>query len=455
MKGTAVKSSRRLSGRRLAAYGLASLGAIALVIAVIVLLFGGAILDGFGKRMIERAYSKTHAGSELRIGTLDYSAGANRLIARSVTLTSAKTSLKIERITLTGVRWAKLLLRTATPDVVFAETDVEATNLDVGLLRSRYGIGCARLRASVPGSDLIAEGFELRALAGDDDFFAARDFRRTRYLLEVPECRVLGLAYGEMLQGKSYRARSAHFSRPSFDALVNRDKPPRPFRERRFAAHGFLASIQKPLQVDSLAVTDGTLRYCERVIAGDAPGVLTIGTVSMSVEGLANRAGTSDAILLQAQGALMDAGVLKMQMTIPVASPDFSLNYSGSLGAMDATLLNAFLDEAVRTRITSGDVQEVTFDIQVTAGQASGSVRAIYKDLKIARLDKETGDQGGLTDRVTSFLANVFKIRNDNAPDATGSMKVGNVDYSRTPHEHFCHFIWCALRSGILDVTCP
>jgi hypothetical protein len=175
----------------------------------------------------------------------------------------------------------------------------------------------------------------------------------------------------------------------------------------------------------------------------------------MSVEGLANRSETSDAILLQAQGALMRAGVLKMQMTIPVASPDFSLHYSGSLAAMDMAPLNAFLVQTVRTRITSGYVQEVTFDIQVTAGQPSGYVRAAYKGLKIARLDKETGNEGGLTNRVSSFLANVFKIRNDNLPDATGSMTMGKVDYSITPGEHFCHFIWCALWSAILDVTCP
>jgi hypothetical protein len=458
MEGTAVKSRRRPSGRRLSAYGVASLASIALAIAVVVLLFGDAILDGLGKRMIERAYGKTHAGSELRIGTLDYSARANRLIARSVTLTSANTSLKVERITLTGVRWAKLLLRKAAPDVAFAETELDAVNLDVGVPRSRYGIGCARLRASVPDSELTSEGFELRTLAGDDDFYAAREFRMTRYLLTIRECRVQGLAYDEMLRRKSYRARSVHFSRPSFEAMVNRDKPRSPPRDRPFAAPDLLSWVRNPLQIDSLAVTDGTVKYCDRVIAGDSPAVLTFGAVSMAVEGLANRSATSDAILIQAQGALMNAGVLKMQMTIPVASPDFSLHYSGSLGAMDMTSLNAFLDRAVRTRIASGYLQDATFDIQVTAGQASGHVRAHYKDLKISRLDKETGHEGGLTNRVTSFLANVFKIRNDNAPDAAGSIKmvkVGKVDYSMTPGEHFCHFIWCALRTGILDVTCP
>jgi glycosyltransferase involved in cell wall biosynthesis len=39
--------------------------------------------------------------------------------------------------------------------------------------RSRYGIVCERLHASVRDSVLIAEGFEARTLAGDDDYFAA------------------------------------------------------------------------------------------------------------------------------------------------------------------------------------------------------------------------------------------------------------------------------------------
>ena len=417
-----------------------------------ILVFGGAILNGYGKGKVERAFAEAHPGYALRIGELDYSVGANRLVAQSVTLSATNTTLKAGRISLTGVRWARLLWGTAALADVLAKASLEATNLDVEFPQAHYGIRCARLRASVPGSELIAEGTELRPLVGDEAFFAAHDFRTPRFHVVVPECRVLGLAYGELLQGKSYRARSVHFSRPSFDALVNRDKPPEPFVKSPLMVHEALAAIRQPLQVDSLSITNGHLRYCERVAVGADPAVLTFGAVSLSVEGIANRGEATAAIQLRAQGDLMNAGTLKVLMTIPITPPDFSLHYSGSLSAMDLTRLDAFLDIAEHTRIKSGSAQEAAFEIDVTAGQARGRVRAIYKDLEIAVLDKQTGTEKGLDNRVASFLANVLKIRNANAPDASGSMKEGEVNYTRRPEDEFLQFAWFALRTGVLDV---
>ena len=446
---------RRLSLRRLSACVGLCLGAIVFAVAVLILMFGGAILNGYGKGKAERAFAAAHPGCALRIGELDYAVGANRLVAQSVTLSATNTTLKVGRITLTGVRWARLLWGTAGLAEVLAKASLEATNLDVEFPQARYGIRCARLRASAPGSELLAEGTELRTLVEDEEFFAAHAFRTTRFHVVVPECRVLGLAYGELLQGKSYRARSVHFSRPSFEALVNRDKPEEPFVKRPLMVHEALAAIRQPLQVDHLSITNGSLRYCERAVAGADPGVLTFGAVSLSVEGIANRGEASTAIRLQAQGNLMDAGTLKVRMSIPTAPPDFSFHYSGSLSAMDLTRLNAFLEIAERTRIKSGSAQEAAFDIDVTAGHARGHVRGMYRDLEIAVLDKQTDTEKGLDNRVASFLANLLKIRSSNAPDALGSMKEGEVNYTRRPEDEFLQFAWFALRSGVLGVISP
>jgi hypothetical protein len=237
--------------------------------------------------------------------------------------------------------------------------------------------------------------------------------------------------------------------------LVNRDKPVEPFVKRPLMVHEALAAIRQPLQVESLSITNGSLRYCERVAAGADPGVLTFGAVSLSVEGIANRGEASTAIRLQAQGDLMDAGTLKVRMSIPATPPDFSFHYSGSLSAMDLTRLNAFLEIAERTRIKSGSAQEAAFDIDVAAGHARGHVRGMYSDLEIAVLDKQTDTEKGLDNRVASFLANLLRIRKLNAPDASGAMKEGEVNYTRRPEDEFLQFAWFALRSGVLDVISP
>ena len=446
-----MKNNRSLSLRKLSVYVGLCLGAVVLAVAVLILLFGSAILNGYGKGKVERAFAEALPGYVLRIGELDYMVVANRLVAQSVTLSGTNSMLEVGRISLTGVRWLRLLWGTAALADVLAKASLDATNLDMEFLQSRNGIRCARLQASVPDSELIAEETELRPLVGDEEIFAADAFRKTRFRVVVPECRVLGLAYGELLQKKSYRARSVHFSRPSFDALVNRDKPAGPFVKSPLMVNEALAAIRQPMQIDSLSITDGHLKYCERVVAGADPGVLTFTAVNMYVEGIANRGEASAAILLQAQGSLMDAGVLKVLMTIPVASSDFSFHYSGSLSAMDLTRLNAFLDLAEQTRIKSGRAQEASFEINVTAGQARGRMRASYSDLNITVLGKQIGSETGSSNRVASFLANVLKIRNSNARDSSGSTKEGEVNYTRRPTDEFLKFSWYALRSGVLD----
>jgi hypothetical protein len=173
----------------------ASLGVLVLAIAAVIFVFGDAILNRYGKEKAERAFAEAQPGSVLRIGELNYLVGANRLIARSVTLSAANTTLKVGPISLTGVRWARLLWGRAALADVLARASLDATDLDVEFPRASYGIRCARLRASAPGSELVAEGTELRPLAGDKAFFAARKYRTTRYHVVVPECRVSGLTF--------------------------------------------------------------------------------------------------------------------------------------------------------------------------------------------------------------------------------------------------------------------
>jgi hypothetical protein len=148
----------------------------------------------------------------------------------------------------------------------------------------------------------------------------------------------------------------------------------------------------------------------------------------------------------------MNAGALTLLLSMPVASTNLSLHYSGSLRAMDLIHLDNFLVPAEQLRIKSGNAQEATFDIDVNSGRARGSVRASYKDLKIAFLDKETGSEKGLENRLSSLLANTFKIRNSSQAKASARPNEGQVDYVRGTQDGFVQYLWFALRTGVLDL---
>ena len=177
-----VKRNRMLSLRGLSAWVGSALGALLLAFAVLLLAFGDAILNRYGKGRAERAFAQAHPGYALRIGKLDYSVAANRLVAHSVTLSGTNTMLKVDRITLWGVRWVQFLRGTAAPADVLAEASLDATNLVLEFPREHYGIRCQRLQGSVPASELIAEHTELRPLAGDQAFFAGTMFRRRGFM---------------------------------------------------------------------------------------------------------------------------------------------------------------------------------------------------------------------------------------------------------------------------------
>lgn len=100
---------KRLSRRRLAATVGVSLGALVLVVAVLILVFGNALVNRYGKDKAERAFAELYPGSLLQIGKLAYSLGANRLVVQSAILRTTGITLEVDRISLTGVRWLRLL----------------------------------------------------------------------------------------------------------------------------------------------------------------------------------------------------------------------------------------------------------------------------------------------------------------------------------------------------------
>lgn len=447
-----MKTNAKLSLWKLAAYvGGFSVAVIGLL-AIFLFVFGSAIVNGYAKNKLEKTFAKAHPGFGMRIGHLSYSIGANVTVAESVNVSGTNAIFKADRIELRGVHWARLFWGKPLLSDVFAKAHLNAANLDADFPQARYGVHCAVLRAAVPASELIAEGAEFHTLVGDKEFFAAHEFRATRFHVMVPECKVSGLAYDRLFDATSYQARSVEFSRPTFEALENLDKTAGPFVKSPLMMHEALAAIPQPFRIDSLRVTEGSISYSEQAAAGVNPATLTFTLVSLSAQGIANRGATSDAIALQGKGNLMDAGTLNLLMIIPIMPTNFSLRYSGSLSPMDLTRLNPFLDIDAHTRITSGAVKEADFAIDVTAGHARGRVRASYENLKIAFLDKKSGSANGIDNRVSSFLANKLKIRSSNPPELSGTSKEGEVNYIRKPDEEFQQFLWFALRTGVLDI---
>ena len=427
--------------------------ALVVLVASVLHVSANALLKRFVRPKLEQAFSAHVPGASLRLGAMRYEFWRNRLRCDSVALIQTNgVTASAGSMSATGVNWGRLLTGERNPARLFSGARLDIADLSAAVLDAEYRLRCARLRISVPNSEILAQAIQLQLVGSEEAFFAAAPFRRVRYRVAVASCALRGVGFAELFNGEAYRARSLELDGPVVESLVNREKPRRPVTQSPPMPHEALAAIPKPFRIDRLTIARGLIKYAARRFAGAEPGVLTFSAVQINAEGIANAAAGGQAIELLAQGRLMDAGNMTVQMHIPVAPSALAFHYSGKLSAMDLTRFDNYMNGAGRMRIRSGRAGDVVFDIDVVDGHARGALRGAYRDLQVTVVDGDTGSERGVINRVATVLANELKVRDENTPDKAGALKAGKVDYARKPEETFLQFAWLALRSGVLDL---
>lgn len=430
---------------------LASLG-IFLILLAALLIFRHPILNGYAKRKAERAFAQAVPGSELHLGKLNYSISANRLTTQSISITGTNLTAKAGRVSLAGVKWLRAAFGAGDTATLLAQANFEAADARLRWPQSNYGLSCSLLKMSVASSNFLAETIVLQPLLETEKFFDQSPYRTTRLKLSIGQCRVSGIHPADALRGKSFRAAALDITEARFEALVNREKPKKPFQKSPLMAHEALHKIPAPFRLDRVSITNSHITYSERMEAAGKAGDLAFSHLEMVASPLCNYGDKSATIRIDGQADLMGAGRLKINLSMPVHAHKLSLDYSGSLSPMNLEALNAFLEIPEKLRIKSGTADAAQFQITYSDGHATGEVRAAYQNLQIAVLDDETGKESGLGNRIMSFLANAIKIRNANQPKGNDPGKVGRVDYERQPDDSFLQVLWFALRGGVLDV---
>ena len=429
------------------------LGIIVFIGLLLLLLFPGPLVNIFIKPRVTKALAKAYPAYSVHIGAMSYSVFTNRMRFDSVAVgtISGAFSSNLSSVSVSRMDWMHLLWKGSPATGDLAGSVMDAQNIVLNIPKSHYELRCERLHISVADSEIVVEAAKLHPSHDDEEFFAGSIFRRNRYSLIVPYARVLGVACIELLKGKNYRARSVQIRDAFLDVLTNMDKLPVNDNSSPPMPNEILSSIKGTLQIDSLSIANGRLHYGERYTIDSMPALVTFDSVQVLAKGIANHGDRGADIVIHAEGTFMKAGTMTLLMTFPVASPEFSFQYSGSLSSMDIGALNSYTEPADQIRIKTGVLQSASFEINVVSGRASGSVRAVYKDLNLAVISKHTGSAKGLFRGISSSYINIVKVRGTNMPDNSGSMKMGEVKYVRKRNDPFFAFAWFALFSGIQD----
>ena len=445
----------KLTFRKSVKWGSYIIGVVILISLLIFISFPDPFINSFVRNQIIKGFEKGYPAYTIKLGDMHYNIWKNRLAFDSITLETRDLSFtcRVNSFSVSGIGWMKVLLHKDYTTNILTSSVIDAQETDLIFLKSQNYLGLQKLHISVPDSGMTVDSIKYSPLIHDEQFFAKDKFRQTRFRFDIPKLEIGGLDFLAFLRGNIYKAKSITLNGVFADILVNMDKPYDINSPNPKMPNEALSSMTEIIEVDSLRVNNGRLKYCERYAVRAKPGIITFNKVNVSVKGIKNHLVRPDTAIINGEGLFMNSGTMKLSMIIPLTSPDFSLRYSGSLSAMDLTNLNTFLEAGEHHRIKSGFLQSAVYNINVNSGHAIGTLRVIYKDLSIAILNKDTGSEKGIFNRIMSFFGKVFVIRGTNMPDEKGLMKIGIIKYTRNPDDYFLQFVWFALRNGVAEVV--
>jgi len=444
----------KLSPKKLAKNAGLILGAVVIICTLIILFYPDPFINIFLKDRITKAFSEAYPGYQIHLGDMHYSVWTNRLVCDSIKLKTPEPIFEysVTPFSVSGINWFKILWQNSFSLNNLTNTEIDAHNIIFNFHKSQDELRIGMVHISMPDSEMVTDSIKYYSLIDDEQLFSKSEFRQTRYRFDIPQLKIVGLDYLSLLHGNIYKARSISIHDMFADVLVNMDKPYDTNSPNPEMPNEILSSMNEIVKIDNLEIINGRLKYCERYAIGATPGIVTVKKVNVSVSRITNNKTIPDTTVINAQGIFMDSAIMKLHMALLLASKDFSLRYSGSLSSMDVTLLNTFIEPGEHQRIKSGVLESAAFNINVNSGHATGNLHVVYKDLSIAVLNKNTGSEKGVFNKIISFIGKTFVIRGSNIPDEKALMKIGEIKYTRNPDDYFFQFVWFALRSGVGDV---
>lgn len=434
--------------------GIAVLAGFLLLGAAFVL-FPDPFIAKFARKPVIEAFARAFPGHSIQLGDIHYSIWTNVLECDTLTLLSADSSTSggVASLRLGGVAWLGVLWRQEITLKDLGLAMFEARSLAVHFLPSRNEILCDRIWFSIPDSRMEFESVNVFSSLGQEEFFSRSRFRQTWFRTDFPNVRIERFDFPALFRGGGYKAGVITIRDAFAEILVNMDRRYEPGPIPPKMPNEILSTISQRVTVDTINIVNGRLAYAERITVRATPGMISLKKINASIANISNRKDQPDTAIVRAKGVFMNSAPMTLFMALPLGSPDFSFRYSGSLGAMNVSALNAFLVPVERLRITAGRIHAASYAITVVDGKARGSLKIRYDGLRLSMLDKKTGSAKGILNRLASLYARIFVINSKNRRDDDGVLALGHIRYRRDKEDYYLQYIWFALRTGVFDIV--
>ncbi len=205
-----------------------------------------------------------------------------------------------------------------------------------------------------------------------------------------------------------------------------------------------LRELPFELTVNSLKISNASIRYEERVNPENMGGSIDFKNLNASISNVSNTYKNPEETHLKITADFMDKTPISVDWRFDVQNPEDHFLFKADVGALQANKLNSLTEPNSKIKL-EGNTNKTYFTIDGNNETSKTDLKINYSDFKVTILQKE----GGKKNKVLSAIANIF-ISKDSEKNGE-NYKEGKAEATRDKTKSVFNFLWISVKNALTN----
>jgi hypothetical protein len=218
--------------------------------------------------------------------------------------------------------------------------------------------------------------------------------------------------------------------------------------------HQLIDKLAVSMTVKKVILANTFVEYKEKSKVTNQSGKVQFHNVYAAITNLTNNKDAVKAnniMTADISARFLNKTPLKVVWQFYLQHPKGRFDLKGNMGGIAAIDANALTVPMGPARLEDGQINSLNFDFEGNNLVMNGTVKMLYKDLKIAVLEKDEKTKKFDKKGLASFVANII-VKNDN-PKAKEDPRIIQVNMERDTNRSIFYLIWKSIFKGIKETV--
>lgn len=222
------------------------------------------------------------------------------------------------------------------------------------------------------------------------------------------------------------------------DKLVEDDLKIKPLYSK------MLRELPFELTVESLKISDGSIKYEERVKEENMGGSIDFKKLDADISNVSNTHKSPVKTYLKITAEFMDKTPITVNWSFDVQNKNDQFIFKADVGNLHADELNSFTEPNLKVKL-EGDAHKTYFTLNGNNETSTTDLKINYSDFRVTVLQKD----GEKKNKVLSAIANIL-ISKDSEKNGD-NYKEGKAEATRDKTKSVFNFLWISVKNALTN----